>query len=101
MTPRSWEQVLQDLANLLRDFNGKEYSGEIGAKTLFFSDLGMVSIDAVILAETLERVYNRSFPFSEFLSEVGRGGRDIKLGELAAFLHGHMIGSGWRSERCQ
>ncbi len=85
---------MKDLGNLLRDFNGKEYSGDIGPKTLFFGDLGLVSIDAVILAETLERFYERTFPFNQFLSEIGGGGvRDIELGELAAFLHRHMIRS--------
>jgi acyl carrier protein len=95
MSVRSWEQIVQDLANLLHEFNGKEYSGNIGAKTLFFGDLGMVSIDAVILAETLERFYNRSFPFSQFLSAIARQGmRDIEIGELAMFLHAKMSSSG-------
>jgi acyl carrier protein len=89
------EQIVKDLGNLLREFNGKEYSGEIGPKTLFFGDLGLVSIDAVILAETVERFYDCTFPFSQFLSEIGGGGvRDIELGELAAFLHRHMTRSG-------
>ena len=91
MSARTQEQIQLDLSNLLRDFNGKEYSGEIGPKTLFFGDLGMVSIDAVILAEALERQYDRSFPFSQFLAEIGRDGiRDIELGELAGFLHRQM-----------
>ena len=95
MTSRTQEQILQDLGGLLREFNGKEYSGNIGPKTLFFGDLGLASIDAVILAETLERLYDRTFPFSQFLSEIGRGGiRDIELGELAAFLHRQMTRSG-------
>lgn len=91
MNARTKDQILLDLSNLLRDFNGKEYSGDIGPKTLFFGDLGMVSIDAVILAETLERFYQRSFPFSQFLADIGRDGiRDIELGELADFLHRQM-----------
>ena len=95
MSVRSCEQIVQDLADLLHEFNGKEYSGKIGAKTLFFGDLGMVSIDAVILAEMLEHFYNRSFPFSQFLSAIGRQGmRDIEIGELAMFLHAKMSSSG-------
>jgi hypothetical protein len=91
MSPRTPEEILQDLGGMLRDFNGKEYSGEIGPKTLFFGDLGMVSIDAVLLAEALERFYQRPFDFNQFLSEVGREGvRDIELGELAGFLHRQM-----------
>ena len=95
MSVHTQEQIVKDLGNLLREFNGKEYSGDIGPKTLFFGDLGLVSIDAVILAETLERFYDCTFPFSQFLSEIEREGvRDIELGELAAFLHRQMIRSG-------
>jgi len=95
MTSRTQDQILLDLQSLLRDFNGREYSGDIGPETLFFGDLGMVSIDAVILAETLERFYGRTFPFSQFLAEVARDGvRDIRLGELARFLHEHLHGPG-------
>jgi acyl carrier protein len=88
----SADDILDDLKELLRAFNGREYSGDIGPKTRFFGDLGMVSIDAVLLAEELERRYQRSFPFSQFLAEVSRDGvRDIELGELAAFLHRHIV----------
>jgi acyl carrier protein len=94
MSVHTQEQIVKDLGNLLRDFNGKEYSGDIGPKTLFFGDLGLVSIDAVILAETVERFYHCTFPFSHFLSEIEREGvRDIELGELAAFLHRHLMRS--------
>ncbi|WP_299566494.1 hypothetical protein [Enterovirga sp.] len=85
------DAVLQDLRELLRDFNGKEYSEEIGPKTLFFADLGMVSIDAVILAETLETRHGRRFAFGEFLADLRRRGvRDIAVGDLVAFLHEQM-----------
>jgi acyl carrier protein len=95
MSARTQEQIVKDLGNLLREFNGKEYSGDIGPKTLFFGDLGLVSIDAIILAETLERFYECTFPFGQFLFEIEREGvRDIELGELAAFLRRHMIRSG-------
>lgn len=82
------ERILDDVRNLLRDFNGKEYSGDIGTETLLFGDIGLVSIDAVILAEALEQLYERQFPFSTFLAEIGREGLgDIRLGRLVAFLH--------------
>ena len=90
-TPRTADEVLTDLAGIVRDFNRREYSAYIGPHTLFFGDLGMVSIDAVVLAETLEGFYNQTFPFNEFLAEVGqREARDLELGELAAFLHKHL-----------
>jgi acyl carrier protein len=90
MSVPSPEQILADLAQILRQFNGREYSGPLGPETLFFGDLGMASIDAVVLAETLEEHYGRKFPFQQFLSELGHlGARDLELGRLAAFLHRH------------
>jgi acyl carrier protein len=88
MSVPTTEQILHDLAGILRQFNGREYSGPLGAETLFFADLGLASIDAVVLAETLEHHYGRKFPFQQFLSELGReGARDLELGRLATFLH--------------
>jgi acyl carrier protein len=88
MTSRTPEQILDDLTGILRNFNGREYSGEIGAKTLFFGDLGLVSIDAIVLAETLEQFYGRKLPFNQFLASVGQQGvRDIEIRELVHFLH--------------
>lgn len=87
MTPRTRAQVLDDLAGLLRDFDGREYSGDIGPRTRFFTDLGFGSIDAVVLGERVEELYGRKFPFNQFLAELGRrGARDLEIGELAAFL---------------
>jgi len=87
MTSSTFEQVLAHLAGLLRNFNGREYSGDIGPETLFFGDLGMMSIDAVVLAETLEKHYGRRFPFPQFLAGLAqRGAQDLSVGELAEFL---------------
>jgi acyl carrier protein len=91
MSAPTFEQILHDLAGILRSFNGREYSGPITAETQFFADLGMMSIDAVVLVETLERHYGRKFPFNEFLAGLKqRGAGDIEVGQLAAFLHRHL-----------
>ena len=48
----------------------------------------MASIDAVVLAETLQRHYGRKLPFNAFLAELGRrGATDLSVGELVEFLH--------------
>jgi len=91
MNPPTYEEVMEHLACLLRNFNGREYSGEIDPQTLFFADLGMMSIDAVVLAETLEREYGRRFPFPQFLAGLAaRGAEDMPVGELVEFLWGHL-----------
>ena len=95
MIPRPEDEIAQDVANLLRGFNGKEYSGDIGPETQFFADLGLASIDAVMFAETLERFYDRSFAFGRLLAATDHMGfRDITVGEIAAFLHRQMISGG-------
>jgi acyl carrier protein len=94
---RSLEDILADLAGILRNFHGREYSGAIGPRTRFFADLGLASIDAVVLGETLEEHYARSLPFNDFIADLGRRAvRDIELGELAGFLHRHLGGEGVR-----
>jgi acyl carrier protein len=83
-------ELVDDLAGLLRHFQGREYSGPIGPTTRFFADLGFSSIDAVVLAESLEERHQRTFPFHEFLAELReRRVMDIEIGELACFLERH------------
>lgn len=83
--------ILADLARLLADFQGREYSGPIVGETRFFADLGLASIDAVVLGETLERHYGRSLPFAILMAELGRRhDRDLSMSELATFLATHM-----------
>jgi acyl carrier protein len=85
------EQILADLAGMLRNFHGYEYSGEIGPKTHFFADLGLASIDAVVLGETIEEQFGRKFPFNQFMADLGRRPvRDIEIGDLADFLVRHL-----------
>lgn len=88
MPSTSEPEIMADLTRLLRNFHGHEYSGAIGPQTRFFADLGLASIDAVVLGETLEQHYGRRLPFSTLLAELGqRADRDITIGELTAFLH--------------
>ena len=82
------ERILSDLTELVREtFPDREYSGPVGPGTRFFADLGMASIDAVVLAERVEAFYGRKLPFGSFLSGLRqRGATDLTLGELVAFL---------------
>jgi acyl carrier protein len=99
MTPRSSssaegaparESILADLAAILAGFNGRDYSGAIGPETRFFADLGLASIDAVVLGETLEAHYGRRLPFGELMADLGRRSeRDMTVGEVADFLVRH------------
>ena len=83
----SEREVLADLARILSDFEGREYSGAIDRETRFFADLGLASIDAVVLGEKLQEHYGRPLPFGELMADLGRAeDRDLSIGRLADFL---------------
>jgi acyl carrier protein len=97
----SESETLNDLARILRDFHGREYAGDLGPDTLFFADLGMSSIDAVVLGEIIERYYGQRLPFPQFLAELAQSGaQDLSLGELARFLAQHVQRPGRREGTC-
>ncbi len=84
-------EVLADVARILADFQGREYLGVIDRQTRFFADLGLASIDAVVLGEMLQDHYGRPLPFGDLMAELGRrDDRDLSIGELTAFLVRHL-----------
>jgi acyl carrier protein len=84
----SREAIVAELATILGCFNGRDYSGTIGPDTRFFADLGLASIDAVVLGESLQAHYGRPIPFGELMADLGhRTERDMTVGEMADFLH--------------
>ena len=83
----SESKILSDVSGLLGDLRGDEFSGGIEPGTRFFADLGLASIDAVVLGEALERHYGRPLPYVELMADLGRrADRDLTIGELVAFL---------------
>ncbi len=81
------EQILADVIGSLRNLRGRQYSGEIGPDSLFFGNLGFVSIDVIVLWETLENLYERRFPYQELLERLRmRSNPDLRIGELVDFL---------------
>ncbi|HEY2841475.1 MAG TPA: phosphopantetheine-binding protein [Pirellulales bacterium] len=80
------EALLSEVFAVLREMTG---AGTIPlrAETLFFADLGLSSIDAIVLGERLELHFGRPLRFTEVLTDFARAGReDVALGEIAAFV---------------
>jgi len=78
---------MTDLSAILRDFHGRQYRKPIEPGTKFVADLGMASIDMVVLGETLEEHYGRALPFGDFMAELGRrGAKDVEMNDLVHFL---------------
>jgi acyl carrier protein len=87
----SESEILHDLARLLGDSFGLSYSAPIDRETRFFADLGLASIDAVVLAEVLQRHFARPLPFDTLMADLGRRAeRDLAIGELVDFLRSHL-----------
>ncbi len=87
MSVHSESMILADVARLLANFQGREYSAPIEPETRFFADLGLASIDAIVLGETLQEYYGRPLPFAELMADLGqRTDRDLTVGELVGFL---------------
>jgi acyl carrier protein len=85
---RPAERIHADLADVLRRaFPDRDFTGPADATTRLFGDLGLASIDLIVLAERLEQHYGRRLPFGSFLKGLrDRAADDVELGELVAFL---------------
>jgi acyl carrier protein len=84
-------EILGDIASILSTQLGVQSSGSIDLETRFFADLGLASIDAVVLGEAIQNHYNRPLPFNDLMAEIGRRtDRDLSIGELVAFVSEHL-----------
>ncbi len=87
MTLPSKADILSDLAAILSNRLGVSPSTRIDEATQFFSDLGLASIDAVVLSEAIQEHYGQLLPFDQLMAEIGRRThRDLSIGELIAFI---------------
>jgi acyl carrier protein len=84
-------EILEDIVAILSEQTGVSFSGSVSEETRLFADLGLASIDAVVLTEALQKHYERTLPFHELIAEVGRRTeRDLAIGELVEFLATHL-----------
>jgi len=85
---RTTDQILGDLAEVVRQtFPDRDFPDAVNLHTQAFSDLGLASIDFVVLAERLDAFYDQRLPFGTFLKGLrDRGANDLELGELVRFL---------------
>ena len=85
-------QVMEGILELLSEAQGDwEYEGEIGPDTLFVADLGLESLEIVVLSTMVQQRYGR-LPFPQYFDEIGQrpvDQRDLSVAELAAFVCEH------------
>jgi acyl carrier protein len=92
MSGRTPDQIYSDLAAVLTSaFPDRDPPSDVGPGTRVFADLGMASIELVVLGERLEQHYGRRLPFGPFLASLRNSGADdLQLGDLVAFLRRHV-----------
>lgn len=84
--------VMAGVLDLLGELAGDwEYDGEIEPDTRFVADLGLESLEIVVLGTMVQQRYGR-LPFAEFLEELGERPveeRDLTVAELVTFVCEH------------
>jgi acyl carrier protein len=91
MTTLSRAEILRDIMEVLQSSIGVQSTGSIDEETRFFADLGLASIDAVVLTEAIQDHYASPLPFHELMAKIGRRTeRDLSIGELVDFLSNHL-----------
>ena len=84
--------MMEGILELLSEAQGDwEYEGEIGPDTLFVADLGLESLEIVVLSTMVQQRYGR-LPFPQYFDEIGQrpvDQRDLSVAELAAFVCEH------------
>ena len=93
MTKPDKETIFKDiLATLERVGEDWEYSGEITLDTTLLQDLGLESIDVVVLGEFLEEHYGQTFPFTEYYTELAQKNKsDIRIADMVDLIFDHFV----------
>ena len=88
----SREEIMADVLDLLRKLaDDWEYTGEITPQTRFFTDMGLRSLDVVVLGTAIQERYKQTFPFVLLFAQVGkRAVPDMPVGEWVDFIDEHM-----------
>lgn len=89
---RTADELMTELADVVRrTFPDRDFPEPVDANTRAFADLGLASIELVVLAERLDLHFGKRLPFGTFLKGLrDRGADDLPLGELVAFLQTHV-----------
>jgi acyl carrier protein len=86
--PEVRDEILVMISELAEDW---EYEGELRPETRFLEDMGLESLDIVVIGTMLQHRYGR-LPFTEWLAEIGERPpeeRDVTVSELVAFVCQH------------
>ena len=92
----SREKIVEDLVLMITDITrdwDTELGGGITERTGLVADLGFQSIDVVMLVGEIHKHYHRrNLPFERVLLSGGRYAEEIRISDLADFLHAELNG---------
>jgi len=88
------DYLLKALEELSRDW---DYACAVGPDSLLFTELGLESLDAVVLCTAVQEHYRKPMPFAELFAELGEERRDLSIAQLASFVHEHLDSSHLRA----
>ncbi len=85
----SKESILAAVLAILEKMDEEgTFDCEIGPDTWLVADLGLESIDVVVLGTEVQERFGAAMPFAEFLAEVGqREVRDLQVREFVEFVY--------------
>jgi len=82
------DYILRMIEELSHDW---DYSRAVTPESLLFTELGLESLDVVVLGTTIQEHYQFQMPFAELLVEIGqREKRDLSIAELVDFVDRHL-----------
>jgi acyl carrier protein len=86
---KSRSDILEDVLMLLRKLaDDWEYSGAITGDTRLIAEMGLESLDVVVLALSTQEHYGQPLPLAELFAEIGeRDESDMSVGEWVDFIH--------------
>ena len=84
----SRDEIMADVLALLRKLaDDWEYTGDITPQTRFFADMGLRSLDVVVLGTAIQEHYKQVLPFVKLFAQVGqRAVPDMPVGEWVDFI---------------
>jgi acyl carrier protein len=81
--------VLSDVLDLVNELaDDWEFDGEVTPDTFFIQDLGLESLDLVVLGTSIQYRYGQ-LPFAEYLADLGQRPveeRDVTIADVVNFI---------------
>ena len=85
------QEILDYLLHTMQDLTQDwDYAEPVNAESLLFTEVGLESLDAVVLGTAIQEHYQTPMPFAELLAEIGEQRRDLTIHELVDFVDLHL-----------